>query len=166
MSKAFTKEDDGGEVVLGRPVRRASEPRPITRRGWDALVARAAALESEQAALDPTAPDAATRRQALTHQRELVAATLASVQVLDPPASPTHVAFGCRVRLRGERGEREVVLVGPDESDPKTGRISVHSPVGRALIAAEVGAEVELHRPGGVEPRVEIVAVVEIRAAE
>jgi transcription elongation factor GreA len=41
-------------------------------------------------------------------------------------------------------------LVGPDESDLKQGKISITSPVARAIVGKEVGDEVQVHTPGGV----------------
>jgi len=40
-------------------------------------------------------------------------------------------------------------LVSPDESDPNNGRISVSSPIGRALVGCTAGDEVEVQTPGG-----------------
>jgi len=42
-------------------------------------------------------------------------------------------------------------LVGPYESDPDSGRISVVSPLGKALIGKEGGDEITLKTPGGVQ---------------
>ena len=158
MSKAFTKEDDGGEIVVGRPIPKGGALRPITARGLAALQARLAAVEAELAAADPTAPSAAMGKQALLHERELVAATIASVGVLAAPAAPQQAGFGCRVTVQGARGDRVLVLVGPDEAEPKLGRISVFSPVGQALVGARIGAEVELQRPGVTE-HVQVLAI-------
>jgi transcription elongation factor GreB len=70
------------------------------------------------------------------------------------------VYFGAFVTVANEAGEREEWrLVGPDESDPAAGRISVESPVGRALLGRALGEEVEVVRPRG---RVRL-GVVEIR---
>ena len=41
-------------------------------------------------------------------------------------------------------------LVGPDESDIKKGKLSITSPVARALVGREVGDEVRVEAPGGV----------------
>jgi len=158
MSKAFTKEDDGSDVVVGRPIPQGGEPRPITARGLAALQARLATVEAELAAADPAAPNAVMQKQAQRHERDLVAATIANVQVLEAPKDPQQVGFGCRVTVQGARGPRVLVLVGPDESEPKLGRISVFSPVGQALVGQTVGAEVELRRPGVTE-EVQVLAI-------
>jgi transcription elongation GreA/GreB family factor len=158
MSKAFTKEDEGEPAVLGRPVVRGE--RPITARGHAELAARFTALEADIVALGPASEATTMKRAAMLHERDQLTATLADVRVHAAPASPRTVSFGCRVHLRGERGERVLTLVGPDEAEPKQGRISVMSPVGQALLGAEPGSEVELRRPGGAE----LVTVTTIEA--
>jgi transcription elongation factor GreB len=80
--------------------------------------------------------------------------------VTGPPARADRVYFGAFVTVENEAGEREEWrLVGPDESDPAAGRISVESPVGRALLGRALDEEVEVLRPRG---RVRL-SVVEIR---
>jgi transcription elongation factor GreA len=59
------------------------------------------------------------------------------------------VVFGATVVLLDEDGKtkKKYTLVGQDESDLKTGRISVVSPVGKALIGHKVGDEVTITTP-------------------
>jgi transcription elongation factor GreB len=67
-----------------------------------------------------------------------------------PRKDAERVYFGAWVRLEDEAGdEQRYQLVGPDESDPKSGRISVDSPVGRALLGKRIGDEVLVRRPRG-----------------
>lgn len=63
------------------------------------------------------------------------------------------IVFGVRVRLSNLDTGEEVAyqLVGPDESDVGEGRISVSSPLGRALIGKEAGDEIEFKTPSGVK---------------
>jgi transcription elongation factor GreB len=70
------------------------------------------------------------------------------------------VYFGARVQLEeaGGGARLEVQLVGPDEFDVAAGRISVDSPLGRALIGKEEGDEFVFRRPKGTV-RYTIVAV-------
>lgn len=69
------------------------------------------------------------------------------------------VYFGARVALEDEGGARlEVQIVGPDEFDVAAGRISVDSPLGRALIGKEEGDEFAFRRPKG-EVRYTVVSV-------
>jgi regulator of nucleoside diphosphate kinase len=63
---------------------------------------------------------------------------------------PTVVAIGSRVRYKEPDGTaREIVLVMPEAADVSTGRVSVLSPVGRALIGRSVGTECRVMLPGG-----------------
>jgi len=61
------------------------------------------------------------------------------------------VAYGSRVRLEDvEAGEvTEYHIVFPEEVNPATGHISVHSPIGQALLHKAVGDEVEVVTPRG-----------------
>ena len=61
------------------------------------------------------------------------------------------VAFGCCIVLKNLDTDEDVVytLVGPYESDIQKGRISMSSPLGRALIGKGVGDEVAFKAPGG-----------------
>lgn len=63
------------------------------------------------------------------------------------------VYFGVTVELRNMATDESVVyqLVGPYESDPDSGRISVASPLGKALIGKEEGDEIKLKTPGGLQ---------------
>ena len=66
------------------------------------------------------------------------------------PEQRGRVFFGAFVRLEDEGGaRRELRLVGPDESDPGAGRISIESPLGRALLGRVCGDEVVVRRPKG-----------------
>jgi len=58
------------------------------------------------------------------------------------------VFFGAFVRVEDPEGsETEYQLVGPDESDPSAGRLSIESPLGRALLGKLEGDEVQVQRP-------------------
>ena len=58
--------------------------------------------------------------------------------------------FGARVTVEDDAGKRATYqIVGPDESDPAAGRISLESPLGRALLGREEGDEVHVERPRG-----------------
>ncbi|HDR16397.1 MAG TPA: transcription elongation factor GreA [Desulfobacteraceae bacterium] len=63
------------------------------------------------------------------------------------------LVFGRTALLYNMETEEEVEyrLVGPYESDPEKGRISVTSPLGRALIGKGEGDEVKFATPGGVQ---------------
>ena len=61
------------------------------------------------------------------------------------------VAYGSRVKLEDiEAGEiLEYQIVFPEEVDPAVGHISLHSPIGQALLRKAVGDEVEVVTPQG-----------------
>lgn len=60
------------------------------------------------------------------------------------------VAFGSTVTLVDDQNEEETwVIVGPQEANPRAGRISNMSPVGSALIGKRVGDTVSVTAPGG-----------------
>jgi transcription elongation factor GreA len=70
------------------------------------------------------------------------------------------IVFGATVDLIDEASGEEVTyqIVGNDEADIKEGRISLSSPIARALIGKEEGDLATVHAPGGVK-KFEIVAV-------
>jgi transcription elongation factor GreA len=72
------------------------------------------------------------------------------IEVEDGPADT--VVFGRTVVLYNPQTDKEISyqLIGPYESDPENGKISVTSPLGRALIGKEEGDEVKAHTPGGI----------------
>lgn len=70
------------------------------------------------------------------------------------------VYFGATLVLEDGDGKRTTYqLVGPDETDARGGRISVESPLGRALVGKRRGASVSVLRPRG-EIEVTIVEIV------
>ncbi len=67
-----------------------------------------------------------------------------------PRKDGDRVYFGAWVTIEDEEGDQQRYrLVGPDEFDAKAGRISVDSPVGRALMGQRLGDEVVVRRPKG-----------------
>jgi len=68
------------------------------------------------------------------------------------PGPADRVFFGKTVLLYNvdEDEENEYQLLGPYESDPDQGKISVTSPLGKALIGREVGEEIRVKTPGGL----------------
>jgi transcription elongation factor GreA len=77
---------------------------------------------------------------------------LANAEVIDPDTLPKDKAvFGCTVVLENIDTGDEVSyqLVGPEESNIKEGRISVESPLGKAIIGRKLGDELVIDAPGG-----------------
>ena len=107
--------------------------------------------------------DAAKERQGFIEGRIAeVESKLANAQVIDPSEvdADGRVVFGATVDIEdAESGERSTYqIVGDDEADIKGGKISVNSPIARALIGKTEGDSVEVQAPGGVR-RYEILAV-------
>ncbi len=90
---------------------------------------------------------------------------LCNAQVIDVTSIPNRgkVIFGTTVTLLNIDTEVEVTyqIVGDDEADFKTGRISLNSPIARGLIGKEVDSEIEITIPGGVV-EYEIISVEHI----
>jgi transcription elongation factor GreA len=82
--------------------------------------------------------------------------------VVEPGGASGEVALGAVVKVRDlDTGrEAEHTIVSAAESDPASGRLSIDSPLGRALTGARVGDEVTFDAPRG-KRRLEVVAVDE-----
>jgi transcription elongation factor GreA len=79
---------------------------------------------------------------------------IARAQVIDvSKLSGDQVKFGATVTVIDEDTEEENTykIVGDDEADVKSGKVSLSSPIARALINKEVGDVVEVNAPGGVK---------------
>jgi transcription elongation factor GreA len=75
---------------------------------------------------------------------------LALADVIDPAKiSQNKIAFGAKVKVMDlDTDEKKTFrLVGPDEADVKSGRISISSPVGKALLNKEIGDIVNVKAP-------------------
>ena len=91
-----------------------------------------------------------------------VEAKLSTAEIIDPSTLPKdgRVVFGAVVELEDQDSGAQVSyqIVGEDEADLKAGRISVTSPIARALVAKSEGDIVDVAAPGGVKSY-EIVGV-------
>ena len=99
--------------------------------------------------------DAARAQQGFIEGRiSEVEAKLGTAQVIDPNLldADGRCVFGATVDLE-EKGKPSTTyqIVGDDEADIKQGRISINSPIARALIGKETGDIVDAQTPGGVK---------------
>jgi transcription elongation factor GreA len=79
--------------------------------------------------------------------------------IIETKKSTGVVAMGSTVRFAEDgEGEETYRIVGPAEADPKAGRVSYESALGKALIGHKAGEEVEIKTPNG-SYRVRIVGV-------
>lgn len=156
-------------------------PTPITKKGYDALkaeldrlhkVERPKVIEAIAEArahgdLSENAEyDAAKERQGFIEARiSELNFKLADARIIDTSKlSSETVVFGATVLIieSESKQKKQYTLVGQDEADLKDGKISVQSPVGKALIGKRVGDSVEVTTPA----RVVEYEVCEIRFEE
>jgi transcription elongation factor GreA len=99
--------------------------------------------------------EAAKERQGFIEGRIAeVESKLANAQIIDPQTldADGRVVFGATVEVEDlDNGDRSAwQIVGDDEADIKASKISVNSPIARALIGRTEGDTVEVHAPGGL----------------
>ncbi|TAK91212.1 MAG: transcription elongation factor GreA [Burkholderiaceae bacterium] len=107
--------------------------------------------------------DAAKERQGFIEGRIMeLEAKLSNAQIIDPKTldADGRVVFAATVDLEDlESGDKKTYqVVGDDEADIKFGKVSVNSPIARALIGKSAGDVVEVQAPGGAR-EVEILDV-------
>ena len=144
------------EVLPERP----QSPRPnyVTPMGLQRLRDQAADLAARLRSIGPSADP----HELALLQRDLrwVEGRLQRAILVDPAAQALdRVRFGMTVDVRHEDGSTEALtIVGEDEAEPGTGRISWLSPLAEALLDAEPGDEVAWQRPAG-KAHLEIIGV-------
>lgn len=99
--------------------------------------------------------DAAKERQSFVEGRIAeVESKLSNAQIIDPKLLDVEgrCVFGATVELEDlESGETVIYqIVGDDEADIKKGKISISSPIARALIGKFAGDVAEVQAPGGI----------------
>ena len=96
---------------------------------------------------------AAKEEQSLNEGRiKQLESILGRAEVVDPSTiTGDTIRFGATVTLIDEETEEEKVyqIVGDQEADPKEGRISISSPISRALIGKSPGDSIEVKAPKG-----------------
>jgi len=96
---------------------------------------------------------AAKERQGMVEARiKELEDKISRAEVIDPAKlSGTRIAFGATVTVLDVEADKELTyqIVGADESDVEQNRISVTSPIARALMGKEPGDEVTVRTPGG-----------------
>ncbi len=99
--------------------------------------------------------DAAKERQGFIEGRIAdLENKLANAQIIDPTLldAEGRCVFGATIDLQDLGSDQQVTyqIVGDDEADIKQGKISISSPIARALISKYAGDIAEVHAPGGV----------------
>ena len=95
--------------------------------------------------------EAAKNEQAFVEGRILeLEGLLANAKIVEKNGDSSFVQIASRVTIQEEGGEpEEYVIVSPVEANPREGKISDESPLGKALMGHEVGDEVEVVAPNG-----------------
>ena len=144
---------------------------PLTRRGAEKLreelnrlktVERHAAIQAIAEArshgdiTENAEYEAAKDKQGFIEGRiQEVESKLAAAQIIDPKSldADGRVVFGSTVDLEEEDSGSKVTyqIVGDDEADIKKGKISISSPIARALIGKVEGDVAEVQAPGGIK---------------
>lgn len=94
-------------------------------------------------------------KEAQSHNEGRIAeleSVISRAEVIDvSKLSGDSVKFGATVTLVDEDTEQQKIymIVGDSEADVKSGRVSISSPIARALIGKKTGETVEVHTPGG-----------------
>ena len=99
--------------------------------------------------------DAAKERQAFVEGRIAeLESKISNAQIIDPNDldADGRIVFAATVKLLDLESEDEVTyqIVGDDEADIKDGKVSINSPIARALIGKEAGDVAEVLAPGGI----------------
>ncbi len=126
--------------------RRTSEDRP-------AIIAAISEARSHGDLSENAEYHAAKEEQSLNEGRiQELESLLALAEVIDvSKLSGSTVKFGATVRILDEETEEEkkYTIVGESEADAGHGRISISSPIARAMIGKSVGDSFEVTAPGG-----------------
>jgi transcription elongation factor GreB len=156
MSRAFVKENDlehAGIDIPERPV--SAHPNYVTPTGLKQLEAEADQLEKERLKLkDLVATEPLSRQKIAMIDRDLryIGARLANAILVEhqPAAEQATVLFGAKVTVEDEDEQLHTfMIVGEDEADMASNKVSYISPIAKALLGRKVGDTVEWHRPIG-----------------
>jgi transcription elongation GreA/GreB family factor len=144
MSRAFTRDGQEGEglgVLPDRPISR--ERNLVTRRGLG-LIERAIAAARSELAVAEAQGDRLAMGNASRDIRYWLARR-ASAEPIDPSPAAEGVRFGMAVTLH-YTDDRQATwrIVGEDEADAASGRISHASAMARALFGKEIGETVRI----------------------
>ena len=119
-----------------------------------------ARLRAELERLKKVKQDARAEQELLERRIALLEERLGAARLVEPQPGNGRVDVGERVRLHDlDSGERlELELVGPLEADPSAGRVSVVSPLGKAVVGLRRGQVAGVDAPVG-RRRLRVVAV-------
>jgi transcription elongation factor GreB len=191
MSKAFTKEPDGGldddddeQAEEAERAKGRSGRNYVTRAGHERLSAELERLwhverprVTEEVSAAAAQGDRSENAEYIYGKKKLreidrrvrfLRKRLEVLVVVEPSREQEgRVYFGARVSIEDEDGKRSTYrIVGPDEIDLKAGDISIEAPLARALLGHAVGDEVIVDRPRGRSEVVIVAIAYDLRAPE
>jgi transcription elongation GreA/GreB family factor len=149
MSRAFVNEDNAA-AQADQPVERhvSDQPNRVTAQGLTQLQAKVAQLQHDYSV--ESAKDDKQRQADLERDLRYFNQRVQSAQVVAPATSTEKVQIGSWVTFANEQDvQQRIQLVGEDQADAAAGLINWGSPLGRALLGAQVGDEVLWKRPVG-----------------
>jgi transcription elongation factor GreB len=181
MSKAFTREsetnDDADDDELAAPALPSGTRNYLTPQGYARLRAELLGLlDDERPKIVEVVSWAAKngdrsengdylygkkRLREIDRRIRFLTKRLDVAEVADPSVhhGKDQVFFGATVTYENQKGEaRTITIKGIDEVDNLAGEVSWVAPIGRALLKARVGDELQLITPGGLE-RIEVIEV-------
>jgi len=157
VSVAFTREEDYEAQAANLPDRPISHhANLVTREGLKAIeeaLAGARASYTDAQVVGGVSADRTAMARA-TRDLRYWSARRATAQLVEPDLVPGQVQFGRTVHIEREDGRRQAFrIVGEDEADPSSGKISYVSPLAQILLGKEegdvvqaAGSEVEILR--------------------
>ncbi len=162
MSKAFTKEDDGDTALQLDDLPHSRHPNLVTVSGLADLKNRLDVRRHDLEVLRSKTDAVAVKYAIAVAERDIrfLAARISRVILVDQASHRTGiVSFGAEVDVVADDDVIQTFrIVGEDEADPANGLISPYSPLGKALMGAEIGSVIDWPKPTGVF-ELEIVAV-------
>lgn len=140
MSRAFVKDDDGGEGNEELPDRLISpHPNLVTAQGLAEIEAEVARFSHAYADAQATGDRIALQRVARDLRYWTARRATAEVQP-QLAANAARIAFGHSVRIARADGRTQTFrIVGEDEAEPARGTLSYVSPLAQALLGKAIG---------------------------
>ena len=161
MSRAFVNEDNAADQA-NTPIERhiSDQPNRVTAEGLALLHAKVSELQRQHSE-ESARGELADKQQLAEIERDLryFNQRVKSAHVVPPASSTQEVQIGSWVTFADEhRVEQRLQLVGEDQADAAHCLINWGSPLGRALLGAQLGDEVLWVRPAG-NLQVEIIRI-------
>ena len=142
MSKAFTKEAEGGDIYDDLPDRTVSQHNLVTPKGLELIEAELARLHVDHAAAHDT--DDRMKLAKINRDLRYWTSRRSTAQVVEPPEDSNEVRFGATVTISRDDGREQTYrIVGEDEADPSAGTLSYVSPLAQALMGKQIGDVVQ-----------------------